>query len=107
MKIYRGVKFFQGVCILMNTALVSELAQHHVAPTRINYNVVDDVEIGRFIWTLNPDELYTKDISDRMHSYYMGNPMNPYIFCNNRYKANRRSDLDCFRSVAEMHTTKL
>jgi hypothetical protein len=107
MQLYMGEKFFQGVCIIMNAALVSELVRH--AQTRINLNVVDDVEIGRFIWSLpsTPDELYTKDISDRMLSYYQYNPSNPYIFCNNRYKANRYSDLDCFRSVAEMHTNKL
>ena len=107
MQIYRGVNFFQGVCIIMNAALVSELA--HDAKKRINYNVVDDVEIGRFIWSLpsTPDELYTKDISDRMLSYYQHSPSNPYIFCNNRYKSNRYSDLNCFRSVSEMHTNIL
>ena len=107
MRVYMGVKFFQGVCIIMNTALVSELVHH--AKTRINLNIVDDVEIGRFIWSLSstPDELYTKDISDRMLSYYQHNPINPYIFCNNRYKANRYSDLDCFKSVSEMHTNNL
>ncbi len=105
MQTYRGTKFFQGVCIIMNAALVSELA--HDSKKRINYNVVDDVELGRFIWSLNPDQLYTKDISDRMHSYYVHNPTNPYIFCNNRYKANRSSDLNCFRNVAKMHITNL
>jgi len=107
MQVYMGEKFFQGVCIIMNAALVSELV-HHVK-TRINLNVVDDVEIGRFIWSLpsTPDELYTMDISDRMLSYYVDKPTNPYIFCNNRYKANRYSDLDCFKGVAEMHTNNL
>jgi len=107
MQVYMGEKFFQGVCIIMNTAIVSEVVHH--AKTRININIVDDVEIGRFIWSLpsTPDELYTKDISDRMHSYYVDTPSNPYVFCNNRYKSNRYSDLNCFRDVANRHIDKL
>jgi hypothetical protein len=107
MQVYMGEKFFQGVCIIMNPAIVSELVHH--AKTRININVVDDVEIGRFIWSLpsTPDELFTKDISDRMLSYYVYNPTKPYVFCNNRYKSNRYSDLNCFRDVANEHIDKL
>jgi len=107
MQVYIEEKFLMGTCIIINVAIASEIVRH--AKTRINYKVIDDVELGKFIWSLSttPEDLYVKDISDRTQSYYVDTPTNPYIFCNNRYKANRYSDLKCFRSVSEMHINKL
>ncbi len=105
MNLYRNERFFQGVCIIMNRALYNELVDR--STTSINCNIVDDVELGHFIFSYDRgvNSLHVVDLKQRMISYYVEDAVaiRPFIFCNNRYKAWRYNDLWSFRVVADKY----
>ena len=109
MNLYRNERFFQGVCIIMNRALYNDLVDH--SATSINCNIVDDVELGHFIFSYDrgadssPNSLYVVDLKQRMISYYVddADAIRPFIFCNNRYKAWRYNDLLAFCAFADKY----
>lgn len=105
MNLYRNERFFQGVCIIMNRALYNDLVDH--SATSINCNIVDDVELGRFIFSYDrgPNSLHVVDLKQRMISYYVddADAIRPFIFCNNRYKAWRYNDLRSFCAFADKY----
>jgi hypothetical protein len=108
MNLYRNERFFQGVCIIMNRALYNDLVDH--SATSINYNIVDDVELGHFIFSYDrgpdsPNSLHVVDLKQRMISYYVddADAIRPFIFCNNRYKAWRYNDLRSFCAFADKY----
>lgn len=108
-RLYYNQHFFQGVCIIINYELFKQLVEK--SSYSINTNIVDDVEIGRFIFSHdlynNPNKkiLYTLDLQKRMVSYYTSeaDAQRPFIFCNNRYKSNRYADLNNFHNVCYEH----
>ena len=108
MNLYRNERFFQGVCIIMNRALYNDLVDH--SATSINCNIVDDVELGHFIFSYDrgpdsPNSLHVVDLKQRMISYYVNDAdaIRPFIFCNNRYKAWRYNDLLSFCAFADKY----
>jgi hypothetical protein len=105
MNLYRNERFFQGVCIIMNRALYNEMVDH--SATSINCNIVDDVELGHFIFSYDRglNSLHVVDLKQRMVSYYVhdADAIRPFIFCNNRYKAWRYNDLRAFCAFADKY----
>jgi hypothetical protein len=105
MQLYSNERFFQGVCIIINRRMFREIVRR--AATSINRNIVDDVELGHFIFSYEYDNtqknsLHVVDLRERMVSYYTSteNAKCPFVFCNNLYKAWRDMDLNNFRSTA-------
>jgi len=105
MNLYRNERFFQGVCIIMNRALYNDLVDY--SATSINCNIVDDVELGHFIFSYDRglNSLHVVDLKQRMISYYVddADAIRPFIFCNNRYKAWRYNDLRSFCAFADKY----
>jgi hypothetical protein len=105
MNLYRNERFFQGVCIIMNRELYNDLVEH--SATSINCNIIDDVELGHFIFSYDRglNSLHVVDLKQRMISYYVddADAIRPFIFCNNRYKAWRYNDLRAFCAFADKY----
>lgn len=114
MQLYQNEKFFQGVCIIMNRALFEDVV--HRARLSINCNIVDDVELGHFIFSYCRDAdtnlnspIHIVNLEKRMVSYYVGeqDAKRPFIFCNNRFKHSRETDINCFHNVADSYIKQL
>jgi len=112
-RIYYNQKFFQGVCIIINNALFQQLVERYTYS--VNTNIVDDVELGRFIFSheaydnVSKKVLYTLDLNKRMVSYYVSeaDAQRPFIFCNNRYKSNRYADIENFHKICYKYIDRL
>jgi hypothetical protein len=118
-QIYQNERFFQGVCIIINYRLFQEIVQR--AATSINCNIVDDVELGHFIFSYEynnsnnnnsnrtQNSLHVVNLRERMVSYYTSpeNAKQPFIFCNNLFKACRDIDLRNFQTVARKYVKHL
>ena len=112
MQLYSNERFFQGVCIIINRRMFREIVRR--AATSINRNIVDDVELGHFIFSYEYDNtqknsLHVVNLRERMVSYYMSaeNAKCPFVFCNNLFKACRDTDLNNFRSTARKYVNEL
>lgn len=104
MQVYCGTMFLHGVCIVMNAAVVALLCDNDQQAARINYSVVDDVELGRVFEALSmcrvscPHGIYKHDLKGRI--LFMGNAHDPLVYCNNRFKHDRSIDLRNFNDVS-------
>jgi hypothetical protein len=104
MQLYSGTTFMHGVCIVMNAAVVALLCDSDQQAARINYSVVDDVELGRVFDALSlsqascPHGIFKHDLKGRI--LFMDNAHDPLVYCNNRFKSNRSIDLSNFNDVA-------
>ena len=104
MQVYSGTTFLHGVCIVMNAAVVALLCDSDQQVARINYSVVDDVELGRVFEALSlsrvscPHGICKHDLKGRI--LFMGNAHDPLVYCNNRFKHDRSIDLRNFNDVA-------
>jgi hypothetical protein len=111
-QLYQNERFFQGVCIVINRRMFQEIVRR--AATSINRNIVDDVELGHFIFSYEYDNtqknsLHVVNLRERMVSYYMSaeNAKHPFVFCNNLFKAWRDMDLHNFRNTARKYVNEL
>jgi hypothetical protein len=105
MQVYSGTTFLHGVCIVMNAELVSLLcANDKPAAARINYSVVDDVELGRVFEALSlshtvcPHGIFKHNLKGRI--LFMDHAHDPLVYCNNRFKHDRSIDLRNFTEVS-------
>jgi len=105
MQLYSGTTFLHGVCIVMNAAVVSLLCDTDHPAARINYSVVDDVELGRVFDALSlslatscPHGIFKHDLKGRI--LFTGNAHDPLVYCNNRFKYDRNIDLRNFNDVS-------
>ena len=112
-QLYQNERFFQGVCIIINYRLFQEIVQR--AATCINCNIVDDVELGHFIFSYETggrsdiNNLQVVNLRERMVSYYTSaeNAKQPFVFCNNLFKGCRDIDLQNFQRTARRYVTDL
>ena len=112
-QLYQNERFFQGVCIIINYRLFIEIVQR--AATSINCNIVDDVELGHFIFSYKNEErsdknnLHVVNLRERMVSYYTSheNAKRPFVFCNNLFKGCRDTDLRNFQHIARKYVNEL
>ena len=112
-QLYQNERFFQGVCIIINYRLFQEVVQR--AAACINSNIVDDVELGHFIFSYetggrsDKNNLHVVNLRERMVSYYTSaeNAKRPFVFCNNLFKGCRDTDLRNFQHIARKYVNDL
>jgi hypothetical protein len=112
-QLYQNERFFQGVYIVINRRMFQEIVRR--AATSINRNIVDDVELGHFIFSYknearsDKNKLHVVNLRERMVSYYMSpeNAKRPFVFCNNLFKGCRDTDLRNFQHIARKYVNGL